>query len=225
MIIKNKTLIKAVIFTGLILSTSAAFAAKDVFPGIIDPCEQLWLVVDPNNANEDPNDGGECIDVPVNLTHAKVVFNLDTTVTNPDGSPIGLKHMVMFGNAMKHRIEIGEVDPADIAIVGVLHGDAMRAKWAFKNIPEGNNPMASWIEQIFALANPTDGSPAINMHLEACGVTLKGMQLKGAKLANGQPLDERAIYSSANGKIYLNQGALGRIIELQQNKFSYIQDD
>lgn len=131
----------------------------------------------------------------------------------------------MFGNAMKHRIEIGEVDPADIAIVGVLHGDAMRAKWAFKNIPEGNNPMASWIEQIFALANPTDGSPAINMHLEACGVTLKGMQLKGAKLANGQPLDERAIYSSANGKIYLNQGALGRIIELQQNKFSYIQDD
>jgi len=215
----KKLLKKAIILTSLLLSASTAFAAS-VFPGITGTCEQLWLVADPNNPYEDANNGGECIDVPVSLKKAHVVFNLDTTVTNPDGSPIGLKHMVMFGKVMLHRIEIGELNPNDVEIVGVFHGDAMRAKWAFKNIPEGNNPMAGWIEQVFSVANQ-----GVNMHLEACGVTLKNMQLKGAKLANGEPIDERAIYASANGRIYLNQGAIGRIVDLQQNGFVYLQDD
>lgn len=214
--ITNKILLKAVFLASLMLGSSAAFAG-DSFPGVIDPCEQLYLVNDPNNPYKDANDGGECIDVPVNLKTAKVLFNLDHPVMTPDGiNPVGLRHMVMFGRVMKHRISQGLINPNDVAIVGIFHGSAMtQAKWPMKT-----SPVAGWIEQIFALKNE-----GVNIQLEVCGVTLKGMQLKGAKLPNGQPLDERAIYSSANGKVYVNQGAVGRIIDLQQNKFAYIQED
>ena len=242
MINNNKMLVKVVLLSGLILGSGGAFAGKDLVPGVIDPCEQLWLVNDPYNPYEDPNsdtrpaDGktvaGECIDIPVNLDEVKVLFNLDAPVLNSadNNSPVGLKHMYMLGTVMQHRIRSGEMAADDVAIVGIMHGAAMRAKWAFKNIPEGNNPVAGWIEKIFSLKNGTNcqpgmSCPKINIQLEACGVTLKGMQLKGVKLGNGLPIDEKAMYSSANGKVYLNQGAIGRMIELQQHDFVYLQEE
>jgi len=213
--IKNKILMKAVILTGLMLGSTAAFAA-DVFPGVTDSCEQLWLVTDPNNPYKDADtEGGECIDVPVNLKKVEVLFNLDHAVVSPDGvTPVGLKHMVMLGKVMQHRISLGLMDAKDVAIVGIFHGSAMtQAKWPLMN----GSPVTGYIEQIFALKKA-----GINIQLEVCGVTLKGMQLKAKSLGNPNwaMIDERAIYSSVNGKVYVNQCAIGRIIELQQNKFS-----
>ncbi|MDH5545014.1 MAG: hypothetical protein OEZ43_05440 [Gammaproteobacteria bacterium] len=219
---KQKIVTKTLMLGLALLTSSSVFAdhSNSAFPGVIEPCEQLWLVNDPNNEFKDPNNGGECIDIPVSFKKAKIVFNLDNLVFNPDGSPTGLRHMFMFGSMVKHRIALGQIDPENVAIVGVIHGDALRAKWAFKNIPEGNNPVTPWIEKILQLRK--DG---INIQIEACGAALKGMQLNGAKLANGEPIDERAIYASENGRIYLNQGAIGRIMQLQQNGFSYFQED
>jgi hypothetical protein len=218
--INNKFFTKAAILSGLMLGSTAVFAA-DSFPGVSEQCEQLYLVNDPNNPYKDSDsEGGECIDVPVNLKTAKVLFNLDHPVMTPDGvDPVGLRHMVMLGRVMKHRIETGLINPNEVAIVGIMHGSAMtQAKWPFTN----GSPVTDWFEQIFALKNA-----GVNIQLEVCGVTLKGMQLKmkAAGNPNWAMMDERAIYSSENGRIYVNQGAVGRMIDLQQNKFAYIQED
>ncbi|MCK4586376.1 MAG: hypothetical protein KAU29_03490 [Gammaproteobacteria bacterium] len=247
-----KTIFLSVALTGFVFSSSTVLADKGhVFPGITNPCEQLWLVNDPANEDEllrDPNTGGgECIDVPVNLDEVKVVFNLDNAVTSwSDGTtPVGVRHMALLGEVMKHRIAIGEIAADDVAIVGIFHGPAMsQSKWPFADRPftAGGMPDAvkTWVHKIFDLQNA-----GINIQLEVCGVTLKGMQLKMKKKAalTGQPIpwhlmDERAIYShvhddddtdngldNATGRIYVNQGAVGRMIELQQHDFAYLQEE
>jgi len=229
MSVKTKTIfLKSVLLAGLALGSTNVFAADiavgSTVPGTIDPCQDLYLVNDPNNPAEDPNDGGVCVDVPVQLKTVKVVFNLDNplvdTINGDKGPPfdhnsIGLRHMVMLATAMKHRIEEGTLRPENVSIVGLFHGTSMKMKWAFKGSPE-----AFWLNKLFALANPTDGSPAVNIQLEACGVTIKGMQQKGATLANGQPLDERAVYPG----ILVNQGAIGRLIDLEQHGYVYVQE-
>jgi intracellular sulfur oxidation DsrE/DsrF family protein len=216
----KQRLLKVVFLAVTILSSTTVLAegrwdADDVInTGIVTPCQQLYIVNDPNNPNEPPDDGGVCIDIPVNLKHVKVVFNIDTPVMSGP-NPVALRHMWMVGTALKARIEAGLIEPDDISIIGVFHGSAMAAGWAFKK-----SPVADWINKILALANPDDGTPAVNMQLEVCAATLKGMQLKGATLANGEPLDERAVYPG----LYVNQGAIARLIDLQQKGYVYIQE-
>ena len=251
---KFKTIFLSVALTGFVFSSATAFAGKMV-PGVSDTCEQLWLVNDPMNSSKDADTGGgECIDVPVNLRRVKVLFNLDNAIVqkkpvgkDADGNltfemnPVGLRHMALLGKVMQHRIEEGLIEPGNIEIVGIFHGPAMsQSKWPFaaRKFTAGGMPpeVKKWVHKIFDLQNA-----GINIQLEVCGVTLKGMQ-KTMKLLNpGSPwwlMDERAIYShvhddddteagldNASGRIYINQGAVGRIIELQMNGFAYLQEE
>jgi intracellular sulfur oxidation DsrE/DsrF family protein len=100
-----------------------------------------------------------------------------------------------------------------------MHGTALSwalsdAWWQKQVDDDGNqlypngNPYKDWIEKLFALNNA-----GVNIQLEVCGVTLSGAGLTNAD-----------VYSSANGKIYVNQGAIGRLIDLQQKGYTYIQE-
>jgi intracellular sulfur oxidation DsrE/DsrF family protein len=222
---KFKTILLTVAAAGFIFSSATVFAAKgdnEAFPGIINPCQQLWLVNDPINADRPADDGGECIDVPVNLKKVKVLFNLDNVVTLPSGDPVGLRHMAALGKVMLDRITKGLMDPKDIAIVGIFHGAAMKeARWPMMDNSDAK--ATGYINKIFGLKKR-----GVNIQLEVCGVTLKGMQQDGELITIegvDVPLDERGIYSNGMGKIYVNQGAIGRMIDLQQNDFAYLQEE
>ena len=244
---KFKTILLTVVVTGFIFSSATAFAVKLV-PGTTEPCEQLWLVNDVDNADlvdiPDVN-GGTCIDVPVNLKKVKVLFNLDNALTSHADSvtPVGLRHLALLGDVMQDRIAKGLIESSNIEIVGIIHGEAMsKALWPFKNNyfpgPSGLSGMPAdvkfWVDKIFAHKNA-----GINIQLEVCGVTLKGMQkkLKGKGAGFWHKMDERAIYTNDSttdpldsdptddGRILVNQGAVGRIIELQMNGFAYLQEE
>lgn len=218
---KNKHyLFRTVLFIFALLGASSAFAHDShddgINTGVVSPCQPLWLVNDHNNASElPPPDGqGVCVDVPVNFHHkVKLVFNLDSPVM-AGPSPVGLRHMWMLGQALQHQIEIGNLEPDDISVIGVFHGSAMAgAHWPFKD-----SPVASWLGRVLAY---NGASPAIHMQLEVCGVTLKGMIMGGAKLNDGTtPVDQSQLYPG----ILVNQGAIARLVYLQKHGYSYIQE-
>ena len=218
-----KKIFLSVAMTGFIFNSATVLADNGghIFPGISEPCQYLWLVNDEENSNE-------CIDVPVTLDEVKVVFNIDNAVTSwSDGeTPVALRHMALLGKVMKHRIAEGDIKKDDVAIVGIFHGEAMsKEKWPFRtDLPGGGMPpkVKEWVDTIFKLKK----FAGINIQLEVCGVTLKGMQLKkAAAYPNAPLLDEGDIYSNDNGRIYVNQGAIGRMIELQQHGFVYLQEE
>lgn len=219
---KNRILMKAIFLTGLMLGSTSAFAAN-VDTGVLDTCVYSKLVLNTPPFSNNPAFGTEnttiCVDVPVSLTRAKAVFNLDTNSVNGKGESKGLKHMFMYGTALKNRIKAGLMDADDVAVIGVLHGAA--SKWALKD-GDAAKEQRKWIKNIFALANPTDGSPAINIQLEICGVNMMGNGWTKADLytydVNGNP------DSNATGRILVNQGAIGRITDLQQSKFVYFHE-
>ncbi len=254
---KFKTILLTVAMTGFVFSSATAFAAPggadDVFPGTTNPCEQLWLVNDPGNAYLPENEGGECIDVPAHLKKVKVLFNLDNAVIQEkpirndadeldvEFNAVGVRHMALLGKVMQYRIAKKGLDPNDVAIVGIFHGPAMtQSKWPFVNKPwtAGGMPpeVKKWVHKIFDLKNA-----GINIQLEVCGVTLKGMQKTMRDVIRTPAwkfMDEKAIYShvhdaadteagltNATGRIYVNQGAIARIIDLQKDDFAYIQEE
>lgn len=219
---KNKNaqyLFRTVLFICALFGATSAFADGHhddaINTGVIDPCQQLWLVNDHNNANElPPPDGqGVCVDVPVNFHHkVKFVFNLDSPVMSGP-NPVGLRHMWMLGQALQHQIEIGNLDADDISVIGVFHGSAMASDhWPFKD-----SPVATWLGRILAY---NTASPAVHMQLEVCGVTLKGMMMGHATLTDGTPVDKSQLYPG----IYVNQGAVARLGYLQQHGYAYIQE-
>jgi intracellular sulfur oxidation DsrE/DsrF family protein len=77
------------------------------------------------------------------------------------------------------------------------------------------------IDSLATTTGTDEGAPVALRHmwmlgsamLEVCGVTLAG---KG--------LTSNDVYSSPNGRIYVNQGALGRIIDLEQQGYAYLQE-
>lgn len=210
---KNKILMKAIFLTGLMLGSTAAFAVN-VDTGVLETCEYRKLVLNtPPFSNKFGTENTTiCVDVPVALTRAKAVFNLETDAVNGKGESKGLKHLFMFGTAMKNRINAGLMKADDVAIIGVLHGAA--AKWARK---DADPVQKAWIQRIFALRNA-----GLNIQLEICGVNMMGNGWTKADLntydVNGNP------DPNATGKIYVNQGALGRITDLQQHKFVYFHE-
>lgn len=167
-------------------------------------CETLPLV---STLVGGPENTSVCIDAPVALKKAKVVFNLDSTIVS-GGNPVGLLHMFRLGTALKARIEDGSLDPENVSVVGVLHGEG--SPWALKSSPDY---VKNFIEKIFDLSNQ-----GVNISLEMCGVTMLG---KGWTNEN--------LYVSSRGKdygfIHVNQGAIGRIIDLEQRGFAYIQEN
>ena len=206
---KKQLVLKAIMLSGAILGCSAVLAHTDSgndsrerdnnVARYMDTCDTLPLV---NTLIGGPENTSVCVDAPVALEKAKVVFNLDTPVIDGSGNPVGLRHMWMLGTALKARIEAGLLDPKDVSIIGIFHGTG--SAWALKN-----TTMAGWIEKIFALKNA-----GVNVNLEMCGVTMLG---KGWTNDN--------LYSSDNGIIHVNQGAIGRIIDLEQHKYAYIQEN
>ena len=194
----------------------------------------------------------------------KVLFNLDNAVTKtspkvvrdtngdivrvdendniviyPNGKPktemvtepVGLRHMALLGKVMQYRIAEKGLDPNDIAIVGIFHGEAMSVKkWPFKS---NTDPKVTfWINKILDLQ-----AGGMNIQLEVCGVTLKGMQKSMREREFPFPgawkgMDERAIYgydvnvnNGGDRRILVNQGAIARIIDLQKDDFAYIQEE
>ena len=203
---KKKNLLKAVIMAGVVFGSGNVFADRDGHDGhngnvaqYLNDCAMLPLV---NTLVGGPVNTSVCVDAPVAMEKTKVVFNLDATVVDGKGRPTGLRHMMMLATAIKARINAGLVDPKDVSIIGVLHGSAI--SWALKS-----TPMNGWIEQLFTLNNA-----GVNVNLEVCGVTMLG---------NGYTNED--LYSSPNGMIHVNQGAIGRIIDLEQHKYAYMQEE
>jgi intracellular sulfur oxidation DsrE/DsrF family protein len=209
---KKQQVLKAVFLASVILGSTTAIAHNDNYrdrddnnvANYLDSCDTLPLV---NTLIGGPVNTTVCVDAPVALKKAKVVFNLDSTILSGD-NPVGLRHMWMLGNALKARIQAGLLDPEKVSIIGVFHGSG--SAWALKSSPDN---VKGFIEKIFTLNNE-----GVNISLEMCGVTMLG---KGWTNDN--------LYVSEKGKgygfIHVNQGAIGRIIDLEQHGYAYIQEN
>ena len=225
--VKKDHLFKAVFLASLLFGSTASFADGTINTGIVEPCSYPPIVGDATN----PSGHDICVDVPVNLHKAKVVFNnnlnaivpaLAGPIQNPDAipgpvagtiqMPIALLHMFQLGGAVQNRINSGLMQPQNVSIIGVFHGkDAaswlLSDTWWKNNSTYTGNPYKSYIERIFALKNA-----GVNIQLEICGVTMFG---------NGWRNTD--VYTSPNGKIYVNQGAVGRLVDLEQSGYVYYQ--
>jgi intracellular sulfur oxidation DsrE/DsrF family protein len=228
--VKKDYLFRALVVASLLFGSTASFADGTINTGIVEPCSYPPIVGDPSNSDI-------CVDVPVNLHKAKVVFNnnLNAIVPIPGNPnaipdaipgpipgtiqmPIALLHMVQLGGALQNRINSGLMQPQHVSVIGVFHGkDAASwllgdAWWKNQTNPATSshytgNPYKSFIEKIFALK-----SQGVNIQLEICGVTMHG---------NGWTNTD--VYTSPYGKIYVNQGAVGRLIDLEQDGYVYYQ--
>ncbi len=208
----RKHTLKVLVLSSLILGSNAAMAedgnqgreGDNFIATYTDNCEMLPLV---STLIGGPENTSVCVDAPVAVKKAKAVFVLDSPIVSR-GEPVGLRHMFMFGTALKARIKAGLLDPKDVSIVGVFYGSA--SSWVLKSSPDYAK---EFIEKIFDLANQ-----GVNISLELCGVTMLG---------KGWTNDD--LYVSNKGKehgvIHVNQGAIGRIVDLQQHGFAYIQEN
>ena len=153
-----------------------------------------------------------CVDIPVHVEKAKMVFNMDTDTVDGKGNSNGLKHMVMMGYVMKDAIAKGQIKPENVDIIGIVHGSAM--KWVIKPVPAQQK---KWIEAIFKLKRE-----GVNIHLEACAAAMNGNHLTKKNLfsydAKGNP-DPKA-----GGRIYVNQGAFARELYLHNHGYAYFEE-
>jgi intracellular sulfur oxidation DsrE/DsrF family protein len=208
----KKHTFKVLFLASMILSSTAVMAEDGSHGGddnnfiatYSENCDTLPLV---SSLIGGPENTSVCVDAPVALKKAKAVFVLDSPIVS-GGKPVGLRHMFMFGTALKARIQAGVLDPKDVSIVGVFYGSA--SAWALKSNPDYAK---DFIEKIFDLSNQ-----GVNISLEICGVTMLG---------KGWTNDD--LYVSNKGKeygfIHVNQGAIGRIVDLQQHGFAYLQEN
>ncbi len=153
-----------------------------------------------------------CVDIPVHVEKAKMVFNMDINTVDGKGNSTGLKHMVMMGNVMKDAIAKGQIKPENVDIIGIVHGSAL--KWLVKPVAAQQK---KWIDAIFKLKRE-----GVNMHLEACAAAMNGAHLTKKNLfsydANGNP-DPKA-----GGRIYVNQGAFARELYLENHGYAYFEE-
>jgi intracellular sulfur oxidation DsrE/DsrF family protein len=213
-------LFKAVCLAAAVFGSAMAMASTDT--GVQDTCTFPRLVLNIAPAftgSFGTENTSVCIDVPVALNKTKNVFNLDINTKDGGGNSVGLKHIYMLGWALKDRIDSGLVNPDQVSIIGVMHGTA--AAWALKTpgaatatcddaCRADRNKQHHWMDEIAKLKQA-----GINIQLEICGVTMRGSNWTNDMLY--QP-------DNGGGKIYVNQGAIGRIIDLQQNGYVYIHE-
>ena len=137
---------------------------------------------------------------------------MDTLAVDGKGNANGLKHMMMMGNVMKAQIKKGLIKPENVSIIGIMHGSAL--KWATKSAPAQQKKL---INAIFKLKKA-----GVNIQLETCAVTMNGAGLTKKDLytynAEGKP-DPKAL-----GRIYVNQGAFGRELYLQNHGYAYAEE-
>jgi len=197
------TLSGAALMAGLSLVSTSVLAVETktgVMTNYLNECKYMPTVLalmDPPVKND-----SVCIDMPVRLDDAKLVFNLDAPLVDAKGRPIGLRHMYMVGTAMLARVKAGKLDAKNASLVGVMHGDGL--DWALNP----DEKTRGFIENIYKLKKA-----GLDINLEVCAVT---MQNKGKK--------NKDLYQSENGTIRVNQGAVARIIDLERNGYAYIQE-
>jgi len=198
----NRRIIATAILTGAFVVTNSAIADDHKkIDRYMENCQNLPLVS--SILNGKPNTD-VCVDAPVALKKVKAVFDMNSDALDGKSRHTGLRHMMMMGTALKARINAGLVDPEDVRIIGVLHGSGVNLA-----LSEVMSPVTKgFIESIYALKNA-----GVNISLEVCGVTMHGKGLTNADL-----------YSSPNGTIHVNQGAIGRIIDLEQHKYALIKE-
>ena len=135
------------------------------------------------------------IDVPVALKQLKVVFNMDHAAFSGD-APVGIKHMTMMLERYKQSVP-------DMSVVGVFHGDAGymllndESYNALRKIKTGN-PYKGMIENLIKQ----------DVKIEECAVTMKANMWGNENLLAG---------------VKVNSGAIGRIIQLEQEGYVMIQ--
>lgn len=198
---KTGLALQAVILGGAVMVSQSVIADDDDAVNYLTTCQNLPLVV--NILSGTPNTT-VCVDAPVALEEARVVFDMNSDAVDAKGRHTGLRHMFMIGTALKARINAGLLDPEEVQVFGVMHGAGINL------VREDMNSAVTrdFIEKIFALKNA-----GVNINLEVCGVTLHSRGLSNSDL-----------YSSANGMVHVNQGAIGRIIDLQQKDFVLVKE-
>jgi len=198
-----------VLVSGLYASTSALAASNE----ILDHCQYLPLATNLVNPKKfGHKNTSVCVDIPVRVRTAKIVFNMDTKAVDAKGESNGLKHMMMMGNVMKAQIKKGLIKPQNVSIIGIIHGSAI--KWVTKSAPAQDKKL---MNAIFKLKRE-----GVNIHIETCAVTMNGAGLTKKNLytytAEGKP-DPKAL-----GRIYVNQGAFGRELYLQNHGYAYAEE-
>lgn len=208
--------LSALILVSALFAATSAFAAgknKMKYNEILNHCQYLTLatnLVMPKKFGK--KNTSVCVDIPVRVKKAKIVFNMDTLAVDGKGRANGLKHMMMMGNVMKAQIKKGLIKPQNVSIIGIMHGSAV--KWATKSAPAQDKKL---MNAIFKLKKE-----GVNIHLETCAVTMNGKGLTKKDLytytAAGKP-DPRAM-----GRIYVNQGAFARELYLQNHGYAYVEE-
>ncbi len=135
------------------------------------------------------------VDVPVTLKSAKIVFNMDHAAFNGD-MPIGIRHMQLV---VQRFDKMG----AELSMVGVFHSDAgymLLNDETYNKVrkTKTGNPYAPLIEDLIKHG----------VQIEECAVTMKG---NGWGNENLLP------------NVKVNTGAIGRIVQLEQNGYIMIQ--
>lgn len=155
-----------------------------------------------------------CVNVPVGLPSQKMVFNIDSQVTadgTSSGHPVALEHMYKLGNANLARIKASTLVKGAFHIKGVIHGPAiswaLSDKWWQDHVPGAKgNPHKEWLNKIADLRN----NKGMDIQLEACADTMASQGLTNADLYPG---------------ILVNESAVGRLGDLQQLGYTYIQEN
>lgn len=135
------------------------------------------------------------IDVPVQLSSAKVVFNMDHLAFQGD-LPVGIKYMGLFADRMKEQ-------NASAQIVGVFHGEAgymLLNDTAYNKVRRvsGGNPLKPLLATLIEKG----------IQLEECAVTMKTNGWTKKDLLPG---------------IRVDTGAVIRLVQLHQLGFAQIQ--
>lgn len=204
---KKKLLLSAFVLSTACLASANVLAGDDEHSSVgtyTQNCSNLPLVDSMLSGIPNTN---VCVDAPVALTKIKAVFDMSSDALDPKGRHTGLRHMMMLATALKARIHAGLLDPERVSVIGVMHGDGLNLAVDTETKPI-NPKTKKLIEDIFALKNA-----GVNINLEVCGVTMHGKGLTNADL-----------YKSDNGVIHVNQGAIGRIIDLEQHHYALIKE-
>lgn len=210
----TKTFLGTLVLLFGIYGSSTALAREHhhaKFNGVVKHCEYPALatnLVMPKKFGK--KNTSVCVDIPVKLKKAKIIFNMDTPAVDKHGNANGLKHMVMMGYVMKHEIKEGLIKPKNVSIIGIVHGSAL--KWVTKATDQ-----KKWINAIFKLEHE-----GVNIQLETCGVSMNGAGLTKKNLysytADGKP-DPKV-----GGRIFVNQGAFAREVYLQNHGYAYAEE-
>ena len=214
--LSGKFLLGSAILLGMLASSSAAVAADSNNAGgnqILDQCQYLPLATNLTFPKKfGVKNTTVCVDIPVHVEKAKMIFNMDTDTVDGKGNSNGLKHMLMMGSVMKDEIAKGLIKPENVDIIGIMHGSAL--KWLVKPVPPQQK---KFIEGIFKLKRE-----GVNIHIEACAAAMNGAHLTKKNLfsydADGNP-DPKA-----GGRIYVNQGAFARELYLQNHGYAYFEE-